>query len=345
MDSKTIKINQDDMFSGNRLDFPTWKSKMISKASNASPLQALGVLGFMLSDAEYAANHAAFPLLPLNDPGTFAAWNVLPGNQIDANNPAAFRYSQFSDHRKDHRELQLANNLMHSYLFEHLDSITKAAIADPITGTSHLSLEELFTAICNIHGSLKRGDFAMLKRELETIFDPATTNMQAHISVHERAHSIYASAAVNQPLSEISKTQFFMDSFNQVPHYEQHVQLWLHRTPILPLVAGGPSQTFASLKTEIFNFDLDLKCFIASPTAGQISNLANAATQQKGRGKKTKVGVAGGGKAQDSYCWTHGVCKHTSEACTRQAAGHNPAATLATPLGGRQGRWADTKYA
>ena len=58
------------------------------------------------------------------------------------------------------------------------------------------------------------------------------------------------------------------------------------------------------------------------------------------RGSDPNPGTgAGTGPQPKSYCWTHGLCGHTSTTCRYPRPGHDRRATESNKHGGREGRW------
>jgi hypothetical protein len=342
-------IQEDMVFSGKRIDFPQWKVKIISKAANATPLHNQGVLGIMLPIAHF---DAMFPpalgppivrqYRPLHDPQDFATWIAIAANAPTLQFPVAIRLAQFEYATKQYQAVQQAANTMHSFIFSHLDTTTKVTISHPQTGVAHLDLEQLFTAVNNIHGVLTSADLGEVDAKMCAKYDPALTNMREHINTHANGHLLYESAG--SPISIFNKTKTFISSFSHQPSYETRIKVWMEQTPQVL------NQTFAALSLVMIEFEQVAKCFAPAPTTADV-NYAGGAAKKKGKGKDgghnsghSSTPAKRATPLPDMYCWSHGLCKHNSVHCRDKNDGHQDSATLENPLGGATGHWADIKF-
>ena len=333
-------------FSGSKLDFPEFQMVVLGVAANATSLHPHGLLGLLLSQAQF---DAMYPPLggvrqyrPIGDPNTFAIW--ILGHPAIPPLTVSDQRLFWKELQTDFRTILRLQTKFNAAIITAMDAATMRRISHPLTGVTHLDIEALWTAIVNDRGTITPGDLRSAEGLAQVSFDPSDPHvtMRAHIALHERAHLLFSAARAGK--SEIDKTTAFLRTFSHLPLYNDHLRNWLARNP------GVAQQTFAAIASAMEEFEEAAATISASATAGQMQYAStaqpNRVNMRGGRGGRSSRG-GGRGTARpqqpNHYCWTHGHCFHPSATCRAKSVGHQDAATNSNTMGGNTATWGDAR--
>jgi hypothetical protein len=260
--------------------------------------------------------------------------------------PTAVQGQQYTANMNRYLEQQKALKTFKTALIQSLDEEALSLITEPPPfGTRRRSIHFILTTLREAYGILTAADLVQLKLRLRDPYPPATP-IRDYIRKHRDVHHVCASA--QQAMAEADKVQALRRGVKHVPMMATAVQ---HFVTMQPTVAGQSFDLLATLLGQaedngepepttgtsgyaaasvntppVTMADLDRK--IAELRAEFLQVLAIAPDKHK--------------KLPTQYCWTHGACAHSSQACTYPAAGHVTTATASNPQGGAANR---SKYA
>jgi len=332
-----------------RESYEEWNDALIIMAGSYTRSNPeFGLLGAVLSPPVYliaAPLHA--PWVPLVHPG-----NAIPAGAQDRADHA-LRLKSYENQQEDLRDLKGA------MVFSQGQDILRQ-MRLPVVGMATRTVQWICNFLFDNFGSLSPAEFDAIKDMLQLPFQPESTTLLEHIGIHLSVHE--KAVTNNAAFSEDFKVAQLLKSVIPSNRYHDALKAWGRAHPTIP------QQTFANLATALrTEEDTNLQMHTvgrmgygsaaaivapsapimlpnASPTTAEFiaqivaATIAAQATQtnRSSTDRVRAVDNAGQSPRVLLYCFTHGMCSHTSEDCIKPSANHNRRATARNTMGGAE---------
>ena len=333
-----------------RESYEPWNDALIIKAGSYTRSNPeFGLLGAVLSPAVYliaAPLHA--PWVPLVHPGNI----IPPGAQARATH--ALRLKSYENQQEDLRDLK--GSMVGS---QGPDILRQMRL--PVVGMATRTVPWICNFLFISYGSLSPAEFDALKDTLQLPFQPETTTLLEHIGMHLAVHE--KAITNNAAFSEDFKVAQLLKSVIPSNRYHDALKAWGRAHSTIP------QQTFANLSDALrTEEDTNLQMhtvgrmgygaaaavvtplpapsvlppmipttveLIAQIVAATIAAQATQTNKSHARGRAADIDGHSSPRVL-LYCYTHGMCSHTSEDCIKPALNHNRHATVKNTMGGAE---------
>lgn len=336
-------------------EWPAWFALIQSFALNVSTGQEGGLLGFILDPPTYLLDYG-HPFVPFAHPGPTPALNAAAG-AWSAHGIAIANWRC---------ESNAINSLM-ANIFKSLDRVAISWFFEPLRNRYNMAPANFFVIMQREYGI---ADTEQVSKWITMLHDhmPPNSSVRDLVTRHRELHS-QINHARGYVMHEDEAIRALIQATKMSPFRLAIIQ-WLteHR--------GQINQVFDVLATHLCQIEV-VTDSIASPAVGAMYSpaqanqldivnqpeanamVSNAITNadllkaiQEMVTAMTKLSRPAGGNTKSTvsstaspteFCWTHGVCGHTSATCKRPTPGHVLAATASNPLGGNTSKWVRPK--
>jgi hypothetical protein len=191
------------------------------------------------------------------------------------------------------------------------------AISHGVHGLLRHTTSTMLAALRTIYGTVSATTFEVKKANMPMSCNPNPADIVNLINEHRQVHDLGES--VGQPFSEAEKVSKLIAAMPK--EFQMNVLLFKNNFPTLA------ARTFAVLAP--------LMITAAEDFAANAIMVANSALL-----KPPSVTPFPANRPQPAakplhYCWTHGKCRHPSDACNGKASGHQDRATFKNTMGGK----------
>ena len=300
------------------LAWQAWKTAAFDAA--AVPIQGHlhGLLGFILTPAEYQAL-AGEVFAPFEHPQVFAAEaNLFPIWKYEAE----IFYVQCA---------ALAS--FKQLLLSSLDPTAIAVVADPEGSTATATPRHILATLFAAYGSPLPEEVNSQRLSLMIPYSMEVP-IRAHILHHTTVHAFLLRADAG--ITEVEKIFNLIASLSQCGLYTQAIAAYQRQFPTTL------QQTFAALSLEIIALQLTTPTAPTAASAGYALTVGGAHSSASSTARILQLEALVATlrappppKPSKQYCWTHGNTRHSSADCRSPHAGHNTMATAANKLGGK----------
>jgi hypothetical protein len=293
MSSSTLPITLPP-FDGSRLSFSTWQQTLLDTAQRASQ-RPHGLLGYLLTPAEYALLPGGPVHVPLADPG------VMP---IVAAPFAIWSFQTTQLQREDAAVAALTQAILQA-----LPPSAQLLLMDGNNGVRGRTLAWIYATLTATFG-------VATAAELEDAFDSLTLpfvsgTFDTYVFHHRRVHRMFDVSTF--PLTEPIKVLMLVKAVRSVPAYQAHLLQYFAAHPLVR------EQTFEALATVLERVRVDASTVAAHAYAGA------TVTVQPSHPRVAKSYCWTHGS----------TAHHTSSECLKRAPGHQATATASNKQGGR----------
>lgn len=362
-------------FPGNqthRLAYPMMELQTKAKAQSAfvNTQDGLGLLGLLVSDAEYALLDGAMgesyvklkrpnlndyvtpprtPQSSSTSPTSNAGLDTTSSINLFVGKVSAVDTTIYNQRYQAWLDESHTLNLFRSRFMFSLDMATQNAIAAP-EEFIHLSLKDIFGRLKAEFGTLSIGDINSERHKL-TLPLASHGTLETLLDVHTAVHRLLV---INkQPLAESQRITYLREALESVGTYDLPVQLFMAGYTL-----ESKTHTFERLSRELKDFSRNhlgnrgvgqallvksLKRALPDSNSGEISNsdILAPTIDQKFAAMDQKLALLLAGKTKDKnndrghYCWSHGSnSNHPSHRCRKTQPGHEKDATEKNKMNG-----------
>jgi len=205
-------------------------------------------------------------------------------------------------------------------------------LEDPATGFALVTTRQLLTHLWTHYGRITPSD---LNRNVKALLSLTWNTIDPITQLYDQVQACTTFArAGGAPIAETTVVEAIYDAVERTGTFTKSCDDWRKRPE--------DQKTFAEAKAFFLKEAQDAN----RSTAGQFNfgptihqaNAAAATKEQpapvehlnKDKGKDERQKSA----RQPQYCWTHGICTHSSANCRQPLSGHQPTATYMKRLGG-----------
>ena len=295
-----------------------WNTAAMDQAAVPFPGQPNGLLGFVLTPAQYQARFGELFVAPeLLEP--------YAGNA--AGYPAFQRDLYFL--------LLQASNIFKAALLLSLDEAATHVVADAAGSTAGATIRHIFVSLTAAYGVPTPSELNRQRLLLATPFTGGLS-LPTHLLRHTKTHAFLQRAGA--AMSEVDKVYYLTISFSAVHAYSSAIEAFERHFPT------AAEQTFALLANAV-TLAPPAAHMDTAASSGYVLSLGHSSSATVDTRLATiEAHLAALGAKKDKepktkyYCWTHGLsisAAHTSATCRNKRAGHQDQATLANKLGGK----------
>ena len=314
-----------------RRAWAAWREALLDAAVLALPSNPFGLLGFLLSPADFRLLNDDADFIPCPAP-------VQPPPVLGFN-PAPYQQWRHQSDQYTLERTRLAA-LKGSFLAA-LDESSRALVQDANGSTRNGTVQYFLTTLQEAYGTLTPIELQTNLASLAAPYVPPTA-IREHIRLHTNVHQLAHRAG--QPLNDFSKMQLLKDSVTPCGQFRDILTYYAFSH------ASIMEQTFLSLCTALIagadnaaptassaGYAHAASSVAAAPDPAALQQatldrlvdlMSQLVTERKSSDKRSGV------KKQE-YCWTHGPCGHRGADCQHPARGHQAAATASNRLSGK----------
>ena len=295
-----------------------------------------GLLGAVLSPAQYEIISPGRPFTELANPGPPRPLADSPRRRL-----REVRIKRFEIQQHDMRQLK---KMM---LFK-IHSTYINLMSEPVIRMAHRSIQWIVQEfLFQRYGRLTPLEMEEVHKRLDDFYYPDTQTLPEHFSMHVQAHN--TALANDTPFSERDKVAKLRGSLIHCGLYSAAIDAWARQYPTIAV------QTFQNLQDAIQIADNNRDRLATAATNGYgvaaaarsisvslppsdnallLEQFAAMAARIDAWETKTNPPVQPKKDSQDKYCYTHGLCAHSSKECRTPGPTHNVQATARNPMGG-----------
>lgn len=312
-------------FNGNHhLEWPTWYEAVLTLAQSANPPDQFGVIGFLLTQAEWEllpgnAAQLGPPVVPATVFVPYPPPGIEPATQVPHAiwTSATARYST-----QQYRLMKVRTAMLAS-----LDATALAVVQERDGTTRNLTLAVMMDRLRIAYGVARVQDMNAVRTTLQLPFQPPMAladHLLRQLQQHHFAHR------AKMPISEADKVEYLRASLLPCGRYALALQMFVANHPSLLL------QTFELLSTEITLAESNMPVETAASlgyaqATGRTSDSATIADYDRHMKMMTDFQKpAPKASPRSLYCWTHGMGHHSGVQCKNPKPGHKCDATKAS---------------
>ena len=312
---------------------PFFESVCDVAASKTASNQEFGLLGAVLTVAQYDIISPGVPFIILVNPG--------PLNPLA---PPAERRLHAAQ-TKEFETQQLGLREIKQSLVTAIHAHYLAPMCQPVIRMANRTIQWIMQdSLFEDYGRLTPLEMAEITRGLDHLYSPETQTLPEHFANHLAAHN--TAIANNSPFNERDKVAKLRNSLLPCGLYHLAIDAWAREFPTIAL------QTFENLRVAVQIAD------------NNRDRLATASTFGYGAAAAVRPALASGpppefalileqfaalaaridnsdakappppSKKESQYCHTHGMCAHSSKDCRTPGPTHNANATAKNTMGG-----------
>ena len=312
---------------------PFFESVCDLAASKTASNQEFGLLGAVLSIAQYEIISPGVPFVVLINPG--------PLNPL-AN---AAERRQHATEVKDFETQQLGLREVKQSMLAAIHPHYVAPMCQPVVRMANRTVQWIMQeSLFEEYGRLTPLEMAEITRGLDQFFSPETQSLPEHFANHLTAHN--TAIANDSPFNERDKVAKLRSSLLPCGLYHLAIDAWAREFPTIGL------QTFENLRTavQIADNNRDRLATAAvfgygvaaavrpAPTTMPSPEYAHILEQFAALAARIDNSEAKlpppPSKKDSQYCHTHGMCAHSSKDCRTPGPTHNVNATSRNTMGG-----------
>ena len=313
---------------------PFFESVCDFAASKTASNQEFGLLGAVLSIAQYEIISPGVPFLILVNPGP-----------LDPSANAAERRQHTAD-VKDFETQQLGLREVKQAMLVQIHPHYVAPMCQPVVRMANRSVQWIMQhSLFEEYGRLTPLEMAEITRGLDHFYSPETQSLPEHFANHLTAHN--TAVANDTPFNERDKVAKLRSSLFPCGLYHLAIDAWAREFPTIGL------QTFENLRTAIQIADNNRDRLATASAFGygvaaavrpaltpvptpeyalileQLAALAARIDKSESKAQSSQPK-----KDAAPYCYTHGLCAHSSKECQTPGPNHNVNATAKNTMGG-----------
>ena len=304
-----------------------------------------GILGLVLTADQYDLISPGVPFVLLPDPGP-----PLPLAPPAVRRQRETEIKTFEIQQKDVRDLK--NALLSVIQPDYISRMSEPILRMANRSVSWIMNDFLFERF----GRLTPREMEELIKSLDVFYDETRTTISEHFALHINAHNL--ALANNVTLSERDKVAKLRASLQPSGLFTSAIEAWARVYPTIAL------QTFDNLQDAIQIAD-DNRDRLATTAAYGYSGSSAAAAVIASNGSSVSlpsetsqliaqvaqliaamtsvptvspVAQPATNPKPQLYCFTHGLCSHSSKDCRKPADNHNSNATAKNTMGGAPAR-------
>jgi hypothetical protein len=330
-------------FDGSREKFRAFKQAIFNAALNGSPTSPQGLLGDVMSAAEWTQHQAL--LLAMGDPNVQPDPYVAvahPGNIAAAGNAHAIavykiNLEQFNTYRTNLSSLKQA-------IIVSLDSTSSVTVAGVDGGFFTSSCRQIVERLTIQYGVFRASDLHEVGQDIQAIYH-RRQEFREFITILEQKYDLLQRAG--HPESERSKVSNLKKSLIPSGLFAEAMSIWFVQNGDIAL------QTFAAFSAAMILHDgnrdpepMSEPAMDPSTISTLMAESAEKRAYEKGKkdaraeAKATAASSARSGSPPrrpfDFYCWSHGPNRsHNGNDCRYRKTGHVAGATAANKQGGK----------
>jgi hypothetical protein len=283
-------------FNGEPSTWNAFDKQLLAIASDAIPGKPYGILGELVTPAEYLifnADNQAYVALP--NPG------ARP--DIGSDHPTTVQQSAFTNRLKtwefemeNYLKQEDAISVFKANFINSIDETSKKLINDPITGTMVITIRKIRSILKLEFGTLTPEDVDKLYAKATSSY---ASGMDMRIYLYSKTQAYAELAAVGELYGVQARTRELVASLKSVGHFEEVITFWQNtNTTVASQVTNATTLSTALITAYTKNKSL---------TAGSRHHV-NAALTVEDIEKRIQAGIAAGVaaavKGADSTCAT-----------------------------------------
>lgn len=308
-------------------DYKKWKADVMDILSTRLfPTYSQGLLGFVLSEEEYAIidpHEPIFQAVPAP---------VLAVDATDANTKS------FNALKLKHDIQRLEVRAAAMKIYKALGATAQQHLLDDV-GNVIRDPKEMIQRLDTEYLLVTQQDVDMMISSLCAPYSKSV-DFKSFVISHKEIHRALAKA--NQPMPEYLKIRYLAETIRNVPALQGAVDRYFDEVPNMR------DQTYAGLSTKLTNFvanrgdSMTTSAFAGAVTALQAqldeSQRENVLIRRRLDELSLKPAAATSGPKPSQvkqYCWSHGMRYHSSAECFARKPGHQVNATERNKMGGK----------
>ena len=331
-------------FDATELGYPEWRLAALSLGLSIPAGGPHGMIPFMVPAAEQVTllGASAREWRPFVDPGPEPIFTGRATAEQTSINQQTFmlwekKYAIYSKQQEAKRSM--AQEMINS-----LDSATIQSLISPIHGTLHLTCDGIIASLDERFLNASAATFKKYKTMMKTPFVPGSSIPKLQPE-HSRCHRYFLS--IKSPMSEAEKVDVLKDCLDGASAYSEVLKQFTR--DFHDVNKQKFDELSKRLTVEYDNFSTTTVTSTSSLTARDVGYSANSASSTFVTREELAALITGfTGIAKSSvpshapakqqlvvrYCWSHGMCGHSSDQCKSKKPGHIDAATSSNKMGG-----------
>ena len=215
-----------------------------------------------------------------------------------------FEMDQFRTQQKELFDFKVS-------LLASLDAASFDLMNDPVHGTKNISVDQIDARLIMEYGILSPSDLSAIEATLLVPFQVGS-NLRQYTNAHRRVHAV--SELNGQLISEANKVKHLISGLTPCGLFQPCIDLCTLQNPTIAL------QLFAALVTAVHAFAATRNNMATTATEGFVAAVISPQFDDSMFDFRAAAAVAAILKTKPAqrtqlYCWSHGVCGHTSKDC------------------------------
>jgi hypothetical protein len=280
-------------FNGQCEKWNEFDKNIICIAHDAIPGVPFGIVGALITPAEYALLNPATPYVAVVDPGPRPLLGVInPTNNDRKAHEYTIKVWEFEYER--YIKEQAAISKFKANLLSSIDENSKRLVNDPINGTMVISIRQIRNVLKQEFGILSPTD-------VDKLFDKATSPYTAgtdmRVFLYSKAQDFAELAAVGEIYGVQSRTRFLIASIKVVGDYDDTILFW--------------QKTYPTLESQVANASFLSSALIAAHAKNKSSNAGSRhliALTVEDIDKKIQAGITAGIAAAAKEAASESTC-------------------------------------
>ena len=302
-------------------DYRKWRRDTLYKfSSRLFTTYAHGLLGFILSESEYALYEPATPFVANTEPLPPGGLALQPIREAYKAEKAAYDQQAW--------EIRIAAGK----IYDAVGSTAQHYLTDD-RGMVIRCPKRMLINLDAQYFRVTQHDVEEMHAQLGLPYSSGS-EFKSFVNAQRDTHILLLNA--NQPVAEFLKIRYLVEAVNSIPALQGAIDLYYQNFPNLD------AQSFDGITTSLANYIENRREVVSnSAFAGaarvstlEVEELRREVARLSAQSHAAPKLASSGSPRSRQYCWSHGMTFHSSKECNKKKEGHRDDATEQSKMGG-----------